>query len=88
MFCLTKLLTDYSRALLTDIAVGGVGMVTDPFQLDLVSYGWGRQDKVLVQPPDPAITLQTGFNSRDTAEQVQKHQHYFPLCIRTSGFGC
>lgn len=69
-------LTDYSLALLTGIFVGAVGMVTDLFQFNLVSYGWGGQDKVLVHAPDSAITLQTGFDSRDTAEEVQKQHHF------------
>lgn len=80
-------LTDYSLALPTGILVGGVGMITDLFQFNLVCNGRGGQDKVLVQVPDPAVTLQTGFDSRDTAEQVQKHQHHFPQCIGASNFG-
>lgn len=74
--------------MLTSIFVGGVGMVTDLFQFNLVSYGWGGQDKALVHAPDLGFTLQTGFDSRDTGEHEQKHQHHFPPCVRTSDFGC
>lgn len=70
-------LTDDPLSLQTGVFVGGVGMVTDLFQFNLVSYGGGRQDKVLVQVPDPTVTLQAAFDSRDTAEQVAKPQHLF-----------
>lgn len=59
-------------------------MVTDFFQFNLVNYGGSGQDEVLVQVPDLMVTLQTGFDCRDTAEQVEKQQHLFCL----SHFGC
>lgn len=70
-------LTDYPLSLQTGVFVGGVGMVTDLFQFNLVSYGGGRQDEVVVQVPDPPVTLQAAFDSRDTAEQEEKPQHLF-----------
>lgn len=70
-------LTDYPLSLHTGVFVGGVGMVTDLFQFNLVSYGGRRQDEVVVQVPDPPVTLQAAFDSRDAAEQVEKPQHHF-----------
>lgn len=56
-------------------------MVADLFQFNLVSYGGGRQEEVVVQPPDPTVTLQAAFDSRDAAEQEAKPQHLF-CCAR------
>lgn len=71
-------LTNYSLSFPAGLFVGHVGVVTNLFHFNLVPYGGSRQDKILMKEPDSVVTLQTGFDRRDTAEQVHQHQHPFP----------
>lgn len=61
---------------LASVAVGHIGLVTNLFQFDLVVHSGSRQDKVLMEEPDPVVTLQTALGCRDTAQQGHQHQQH------------